>query len=216
MARGALAEASRSDASPRGRPGCPVHTTWIEEGESMPIVAQGEALETLSDGQSRLDALFARISDEDMLRPATIGDSEWAAKDLMGHVAFWEELAVEAVSAWRDGRPPEVARIFAKGRRGIDEANARNQSYTGGQSLAEVRDRAEAAHVAVLKAIAEIAEDEWCTEVSTSDSDRSTLAELLGTVLGAPKRPFGHAFAHLPDLEAYVESLRGGRQSNRG
>lgn len=173
----------------------------------MPILAQGEAIETLSEGQSRLDALFARLSDEEMLRPATIGSGKWAAKDLMGHVAFWEELAVEAVSAWRDDRPPEVARIFAKGREGVDEANARNQSHTGSQSLAEVRDRADAAHAAVLKAVAEISEDEWCAEVSTSGSEKSTLAELLGTVLGAPKRPFGHAFAHLPDLEAYVRSL---------
>ncbi len=181
----------------------------------MPILAQGEALETLSEGQSRLDALFAVLSDEEMQRAATIGGG-WAAKDLMGHIAFWEELAVEAVSAWRDDRPPEVASIFAKGREGVDEANARDQSHTSGQSVAEVRRRADAAHLAVLKAIAEIAEDEWCAEISASTGARSTLAELLGTVLVAPKRPFGHAFAHLPDLEAYVESLRGDRRSDRG
>ncbi len=31
---------------------------------------------------------------------------------------------------------------------------------------------------------------------------------LLGSVMGAPKRPFGHAFAHLPDLEAFVSFPR--------
>jgi hypothetical protein len=32
---------------------------------------------------------------------------------------------------------------------------------------------------------------------------------LLGSILGAPKLPFGHAAAHLPDLEAFVTALGG-------
>ena len=56
-----------------------------------------EALATLRDGNDRLAALFAGLDEEAMVRRRTIGSGEWSAKDLMGHMALWEELALATI-----------------------------------------------------------------------------------------------------------------------
>jgi hypothetical protein len=177
----------------------------------MAIPTQDEAVATLAEGRAALEALFARLSDEEMVRPATIGGGEWSAKDLMGHIAFWEELAGESLTDWRAGRRPVVEEIGDAGDAGIDAANARNQERTAAESLETVRGRAAAAHTAVVQAIREMSDEEWGAKAPYPNARRATLAERLGSTLGGEDRgAFGHAFDHLPDLAAYLESL--GRQ----
>ena len=173
----------------------------------MTVPTRDEAIAMLEEGQSAIQALFEELSDQEMTRPATIGGGDWSAKDLMGHIAFWEELAAEALSDSRAGRRPGVLQIFDKNQEGVDEANAQNQMRTATQSLEQVRCRADAAYAVILEAIGSMSDDEWQANVFNPNARVSTLAELLGGVLGAPRRPFGHVFAHLPDLEAYVNSL---------
>lgn len=176
----------------------------------MSTLSRDQAIATLDEGQSALDALFARLTDEQMMRPATIGGGSWSPKDLLGHVAFWEELASEALAAWRAGRHPPVEEILRSGQVGIDAANARDQEHTASQSLAEVRQRARVGHAAIVRAIADLSDQQWQAPLTYSQATEKILADLLGGILGAPRRPYGHAFAHLPDLASYVESLRQG------
>ena len=72
----------------------------------MTGLARAEAVTLLEEGHKALQAVFARLSADEMTRPATIGTGAWSAKDLLGHIAFWEELATETVAAWRAGRRP--------------------------------------------------------------------------------------------------------------
>jgi len=67
--------------------------------------------------------------------------------------------------------------------------------------------RAAAAHAAVVAAIEGAGDDEWLARPAYPGARRPSLADLLGRVLGAPNRPFGHAFAHLDDLRDYAGSL---------
>ena len=173
----------------------------------MAIPTRDQASKTLQEGQAALQALFSRLSNEEMTRPATVGGGSWSAKDLMGHVAFWEELAADTLADWRAGRRPSVEQIYDEGAAGIDSANARNQARTAEQPLDAVRARATAAHVTVVQAVRAMSDEEWRAEAFYPNARRPTLAELLGSTLGAPEQPFGHAFAHAPDLKAYVESL---------
>jgi hypothetical protein len=168
---------------------------------------RGDARATLDEGHEALEALFARLSNEQMETPATIGGGDWSPKDLRGHIAFWEELAAEAASAWRDARRPGAEDIFAGGAEAVDAANARNYERTRAQSVDEVDTRARRAHADVLSLLDNLSDEEWASKAPYQTERRRTLGEMLGSILGAPTRPFGHAFAHLDDLRAYVDSV---------
>jgi hypothetical protein len=84
---------------------------------------------------------MAMLSEEELSRPATIGD--WSAKDLLSHVTFWEELAIEAADACRTGCRPVVEGIFDGGSEALDAAHAENQRRTADLATEEVRGRFE-------------------------------------------------------------------------
>ncbi|MGH2829921.1 MAG: hypothetical protein ACRDJM_05510, partial [Actinomycetota bacterium] len=96
---------------------------------------------------------------------------------------------------------------FEAGSPGVDRVNAENQERTKIQSLEEVRARKAAAHAAIIAAIRGMSEQEWRAKPGYKAERRRRTAEMLGAILGASKRPFGHAFAHQPDLEAFARTL---------
>src|SRR5919204_706248 len=167
--------------------------------------SRAQAVAMLEAGQEELDSLFGQLTDAELSQPATIGPGEWAAKDLMGHIAFWEELALETIDAWRAGRRPRVEDI--SGQAGTDRANADNQARTAPQSSAEIRSRAASAHQALRSALSSLSEAEWNAPAPYDTPSAPSLGDMLGGVLGAPDHPFGHTYAHLDDLRAYVRSL---------
>ena len=71
-----------------------------------------------------------------------------------------------------------------------------------------VRGESEATHRQLVAAIEGMTDQEWTSRRPFEGDDaHEDLGTELGDVLGAPDRPFGHAFAHLPDLEAYARSV---------
>jgi hypothetical protein len=110
----------------------------------MVAPAHAQALATLEAGQEELDWRFGQLTETELSQPGTIGGGAWAAKDLMAHIVFWEELALETIDAWRAGRRPRVE--DRSGPAGTDRANADNQAQTAPQSPAQIRSRAASAH----------------------------------------------------------------------
>jgi len=163
---------------------------------------------TLEEGRTRLLELLEGLTDEELTAPATIGGGDWSAKDLIGHLATWEEAAVDAIAEIRRGEPPRIEAYFREGEEGVHRYNAETVPSKRAQSLDEVRRDAGRAHETLLAQIGGMTEEEWAAPVPYETDRRKTLAELLASITGAPKRGFAHAFAHIPDLEAYVRSLR--------
>jgi uncharacterized protein (TIGR03083 family) len=163
------------------------------------------AVRTLEEGRQRLDRLLAGVSEHELSRPATIGGGDWSAKDLIGHIALWEEAAVDAVSSVRRGEVPEIEAVFRE-EGGVDRYNAETMPKLQELSLDEVRERATAAHETLVALIRGMDDGEWLHPVPYETERRRNLAILLGSITGAPKRPFGHAFAHIPDLAAFISS----------
>lgn len=170
----------------------------------MASITREEALATLEDGQQKIDALVAQLSDEEQERPATIGGGDWSAKDLLGHIARWNEIAVEALAAWRKGERPEIEDVWGDG---VDQLNAQNyeRSKTDPPELA--RSRIRRSHDVLVGAIRDMGNAEWHSEAPYATERRSWLGMMLGSITGAPKRAYGHAFAHLPDLEKYIHEI---------
>jgi hypothetical protein len=170
----------------------------------MAVPTKEEALATLREGNERVRALFDALSADQFIAPATIGGGDWSAADLMGHLKTWEELALEALDALKAGRRPRVEQDVFGIDGGIDRFNAEAVARNRAADPAELRRQAETVHTDLLEAIGSTPDDQWRSKVQYETDKRTDLAALLGSILGAPKRPFGHAFAHLPDLTAYV------------
>jgi len=171
----------------------------------LPAPSREEALTILEDGQGQLQALFSRLSDDELTRPSTIGGGDWSAKDLLGHVAFVEEIALVTAEAWLRGERPPIAQTFTAG--DTDAQNAWNQERKGAWPLDRVREDSDAKHERLVATLGAMTQQEWASPRPFEGDEPEQLGAELGGVLGAPGRPFGHAFAHLPDLEAYARSL---------
>jgi hypothetical protein len=89
----------------------------------------------------------------------------------------------------------------------VDGLNAERVQAKRGLSLDEVRIQAADTHRELIEELSHMGDEEWNAKAFYDTDQRDRLGNLLGSVTGAAKRPFGHAFAHLPDLEAYVSSL---------
>lgn len=161
---------------------------------------------TLREGHQRVDGLLDRLSEDELIRPGTIGGGEWSAKDLLGHLTTWEEAALQALGEWREGRMPTIETEAFASDEGVDRFNAATVEAKAKLSLPEVRSEAERVLAALTHEIETMTDDEWNARAPYETARRRHLVELLGSILGAPKRPFGHASAHLPDLEEFVRS----------
>ena len=169
-------------------------------------MTQAEAVATLEEGRAQLEALLASLDDAQLSQPATIGGGEWSAADLLAHVAFWEEIALQAAAEWRAGQAPWIETVFREKR--VDAVNAENFERSRGDAPDVVRERAARAHQALVDLVAGMDAGEWAGRAPYRTSRRETLGMMLGAITGASGRGYGHVFAHLPDLEAYVSSLR--------
>jgi hypothetical protein len=165
-----------------------------------------EAVQTLEEGHGAVAKLLEGLSDEQLERPATIGDGDWSARDLMAHLEVWEALALQALQEWRNATRPSIEDVFGKGSDGVDALNAERVQAKRGLSLDEIRIQAADTHRELIEELSHIGDDEWSAKAFYETERRTTLGNLLGSITGAPKQPFGHAFAHLPDLEAFASS----------
>jgi hypothetical protein len=173
-----------------------------------------EAIERLEHGHATIADLLEGLSDREFAVLGTIGGGEWSAKDLLGHLATWEEVAARSLQEFREGTVPWVERpegVFSAPATGkVDAFNARTVAEKRGMTPTEVRARAESVHNELLTALRELTDEEWNAKAfyPTPNNRRRRLSSLLASVLGAKNGPFLHDLDHVPDLEAYVRSVR--------
>ena len=161
-----------------------------------------EAAAILEEGQTAVDRLADRVPEEEAVRRGAIGGGEWSLKDLLGHLAHWEELALETIS-----RARAAGAITRVALNDVDEENAKDVARKLDWPLDRVRGEARSTHERLLSAIRSTSDEDWNRALPFDAGGERTLGGMLGSVLGAPERPFGHAWAHLRDLEEYVSSL---------
>jgi hypothetical protein len=91
----------------------------------------------------------AGLSDAASTQQGVVDD--WSVKDLMAHVATWEEEALKALPViMQDKRPPRYG--------GVDNFNARQNEANSRLSLTEARDALQGSHRRLLDFIATVPE----------------------------------------------------------
>jgi uncharacterized damage-inducible protein DinB len=166
----------------------------------MPVSRQ-EAIRIVSEGHRSVQELLSRLDDDAFVRRGTIGEGEWSAKDLAGHLADWEEYALLTLDEWRSRVRPWFEGVDTDPVN--DEAIRRHLD----EPAAGVRRRFTELHDRFRSALTDMSDEEW-SEQAFYETDRPrSLGELVGAVVGGDDGLFRHADAHLGDVRDYVSTL---------
>lgn len=158
-----------------------------------------DAIKTLRDARARLTPLIDGLSDTQLQTSATLGGGSWSIKDLLGHLASWEERALHRLEG--GGAPPKMSYPPT------DDFNAAEVERKARLPLGVVKDEAVRSHERLIEAIENTSDEAWLSEVLV-DGDTLQLGQLVGRILAGDEHgPFAHDLAHLADVEAYVRTL---------
>jgi hypothetical protein len=164
-----------------------------------------QAIRILQRGRFEIDALIREIPKRALSTPG-LGGGLWSPKDLVGHLASWEEHALDAVAAWERGeRAPidDLGRMLST--RAINDQNIGRKS---GWSFVRVRRDSERTHGELIATIRTLDLRRWTAPVGPHG--RRPLWKRLGGILSGPGGPFRHDESHVPSLADFV-SRHGGR-----
>lgn len=165
-------------------------------------IDRGRAIELLNDSATEFLAPLEQLREDDAKRPNAIGGGAWSAKDLVGHVETWEQVALQTIEDVKGGRRPGIHESVVD-ESALDEFNAseinRKASRSWMAALSAYRDT----HERLIRVIDTLSDSDWDAKIS-GDETRS-LGQEIGGNTGAPTGPFEHIYAHLDHLRALVE-----------
>jgi len=170
------------------------------------MTTRDEAIRLLEDQHAEVAALLAELDTSAFERRGTIGGGEWSAKDLAAHLGAWEGFVLEVLEAFGRGERPAFEDEFLEPG-ATDRLNAREEQRCLDTPGDEVLARFEELHLRVVGAIGSMTDEGWAAEYPY-DPDDATIGDRVGSLLGSDDGRFRHASAHLPDLRAYVDSIR--------
>jgi hypothetical protein len=171
------------------------------------VPTRREAVRVLERQRSETLALVDRLPRKAVTTPG-LGGGEWSPKDLIGHLASWEEYALDALAAWERGdRAPIDALTWSVSTARINRQNVERKAAW---SLPKVRREAERTFGELVAAIEAMRDARW--RGPATPRGRRPLALRVGGILGG-RGPFLHDESHLPSLRAFVERQSQGAAS---
>lgn len=158
-----------------------------------------EAIRILERERARTEELLDALPRAAFTRTG-LGGGTWSPKDLIGHLATWEEFALDALAAWEQGeRAPIDDLAYTVPTSKINDQAVRRKA---GWSLAKVRRESERTHRELLEAVGTMSDARWRGPVTVRG--RSQLGKRLGAILGGPGGGFHHDAGHHKSLAAFV------------
>lgn len=169
----------------------------MAEAPSLPTRRQ--AIRSLERQRARTLDLVERLPRTALTRTG-LGGGEWSPKDLLGHLASWEEYALDALAAWERGERAPIDELqFSLS---TSRINRQNVERKAAWSVAKTRRSSERTFAELLEAIEELSDARWRAPVSRRG--RRPLGLRLGGILGGPAGPFRHDDAHAASLRGFV------------
>lgn len=170
---------------------------------TVEVPSRRAALRLIVEGRARTSDLIDRLPQDLLTRPG-LGGGEWSPKDLIGHLASWEEYALDALASWERGeRAPIDDLQFTVG---TNRINRQNVERKASWSVARVRREAQRTHAELLETIERLTDARW--RDPATPRGRKPLGVRLGGILGGPAGPFRHDEAHRASLVALIEHTR--------
>lgn len=118
-----------------------------------------QVLERLATAWSEFEDSYAGLSDAELLTPGVTG--QWSVRDIIAHVTWWEEEALEHLPLIREGgRPPRYSVKYC----GIDAFNALMTERRRHLSLPEVLRQHDNVHERLIAYVRSAPEELYRTE----------------------------------------------------
>lgn len=166
------------------------------------IGTRARAKEILVESRERTMGLVTELNDKQMKLPTNLGGGRWSVKDLLGHLAGYEEQAAALI---RGDKPRFGFANFDS----VDERNAADIERKRSWSVKRIMQDLEKRRTDLLDAIDAMDDERWTEKVQTR-TGRSGLALVLGKLLvGGHYGLFAHDLAHIQDLKKSVKELKG-------
>jgi uncharacterized protein (TIGR03083 family) len=132
-----------------------------------------DILQRVESSWQQLQGVLEGIPDERMSEPGVTGD--WSVKDVLAHIAYWEDSLTRKIERRKSGAPSPDAGLD------VDAINAREQAARAGWSLEQARAELDASHARVLAALAsvpdidpdEVDDDTWEHYAEHADAIRA-------------------------------------------
>ncbi|MEO8609760.1 MAG: DinB family protein [Chloroflexota bacterium] len=182
----------------------------------LATIHREKALEQLDIEHAAVRELIETLSEEEMTRPDTIKyglypDQRLSFKDLIAHLFTYEDLSIQAIEAWQKGeKHPAIDAMQS-------ETTSRRIHYGGiedrrGLSLTAVLDEWERIQANLMEKLHHLRDEDWREKAPFPVPAPLDLGGVLEIILVAPPRPpYRHLPVHIPDVLAYIKSLRGSK-----
>jgi len=131
-----------------------------------------EALARLAESRRVLHQAIEGLSEEEMTQPQVEG--VWTIKDVLGHIASWEETCLEPLRRYADGSPFEV-QVIEDYMAWNDEQAARKRDVP----LDAILDELATIRQGLVEAASRLSARQWKERVPFSWGGQGTIAEVL-------------------------------------
>jgi hypothetical protein len=122
-------------------------------------VDKQQLLKELDNAWAALQESYADLSDAQMTKPDVTDD--WSVKDILAHVATWEEEAIKHLPhILEGGRPPRYSVTYG----GIDAFNAQMTEQKRELPLSEVLRQLEETHHQLIDYVQSVSEEQFTKE----------------------------------------------------
>jgi uncharacterized damage-inducible protein DinB len=151
-----------------------------------------EVLAKLAKSRQTLHQAIEGLSEEEMTQPQVEG--VWTVKDVLGHIASWEETCLEPLQRYADGGPFEVE-VIEDYLAWNDEQAARKRDVP----LDVVLDELATVRQGLVAAASRLSAQQWKQRVPCSWGGQGTIAEVLDVF-------YQHELGHV----RHIQRWRGG------
>jgi hypothetical protein len=166
--------------------------------------SKSELLERMREGREVWNSLIAGVPDSVITEPALPGG--WSVKDLMAHIAAYENWTAAQIRAASEGREPTNLELYGvedvpedPDGWDLDRLNATIYDRYVATPIADVRRFAERAFAALVAAVEAVPDQDICAPDAQAWTGGETLLQLV------PGQSFAHYEHHLDDLRLIAE-----------
>jgi hypothetical protein len=166
---------------------------------STPPGSKSELLERMRAGREEWDALIAQIPDSARTEPALAGG--WSVKDLIAHVAAYENWTAAQIRAANEGRAPTDRELYGVEEMphdpegwDLDRQNAAIYARYKEIPLADVMTFSSQAFADLITAVAAVSDEDFARSGAQTWTGDQTLLEII------PEQCYAHYEQHAGEL----------------